>query len=249
MRGEPGPPTGPHFCSETERQAEVAAAEREQGLFRGSGGGTSEGGTAQCRRLCPPVSCHPRVPERDGASRSARLARAVRRHGGGGDGGTRAPRFCSAGSGRSEAAERRVVLVAVTMSADEEELKVPEEMFKDVKFFTVGDIDPKVPPRPPLGLLPAARVPTPLAGDGGRAGRDRPPPRKRCPASLAARRAGGGTRPRPLRGRAGSAAVTAAPSPPARHGSRAAAARRPRAALRAEEGREKGLPVRDGAGG
>ncbi|KAM7123535.1 LOW QUALITY PROTEIN: PAX-interacting protein 1 [Ciconia maguari] len=30
------------------------------------------------------------------------------------------------------------------MSADEEELKVPEEMFKDVKFFVVGDIDPKV---------------------------------------------------------------------------------------------------------
>lgn len=53
------------------------------------------------------------------------------------------------------------------MSADEEELKVPEEMFKDVKFFTVGDIDPKVPPRPPLGLLPAARVPTPPAGVGG----------------------------------------------------------------------------------
>lgn len=60
---------------------------------------------------------------------------------------------------------------AGTMSADEEELKVPEEMFKDVKFFTVGDIDPKVPPRPPLGLLPAARVPTPPAGvGGGRAG-------------------------------------------------------------------------------
>ncbi|XP_073190677.1 PAX-interacting protein 1 isoform X2 [Lepidochelys kempii] len=30
------------------------------------------------------------------------------------------------------------------MSAGGEELKVPEEMFKDVKFFAVGDIDPKV---------------------------------------------------------------------------------------------------------
>uniref|UniRef100_A0A8C8VIV0 PAX-interacting protein 1 n=1 Tax=Pelusios castaneus TaxID=367368 RepID=A0A8C8VIV0_9SAUR len=29
-------------------------------------------------------------------------------------------------------------------AADGEELKVPEEMFKDVKFFAVGDIDPKV---------------------------------------------------------------------------------------------------------
>lgn len=28
---------------------------------------------------------------------------------------------------------------------DQEVLKVPEEMFKDVKFFVVGDIDPKVP--------------------------------------------------------------------------------------------------------
>lgn len=94
---------------------------------------------------------------------------------------------------------------AGTMSAEEEELKVPEEMFKDVKFFTVGDIDPKVPPRPPLGLLPAARVPTPPAGGG--AGWDRPPPRKRCPARLAARRGGGGGE----RGRVLSGAARGAP--------------------------------------
>lgn len=30
---------------------------------------------------------------------------------------------------------------------DEGEPKVPEEMFKDVKFYAVGDIDPKVPRR------------------------------------------------------------------------------------------------------
>uniref|UniRef100_A0A8C9F5N1 PAX transactivation activation domain-interacting protein n=1 Tax=Pavo cristatus TaxID=9049 RepID=A0A8C9F5N1_PAVCR len=142
--GETGPAAGHYFCSERGRGAEVAAAEQEKGVFHGCGGGSSEGGAAWCRRLCPPFSYHPRVPEWDGASRSARLARAVRRHGGGGDGGTRAPRFCSAGSGRIEAAGRRAVRAAGTMSADEEELKVPEEMFKDVKFFTVGDIDPKV---------------------------------------------------------------------------------------------------------
>lgn len=28
---------------------------------------------------------------------------------------------------------------------DKGEMKVPEEMFKDVKFFAVGDIDSKVP--------------------------------------------------------------------------------------------------------
>lgn len=167
MGGKPGPAADPYFCSETGRGAEVAAAEQERGFFRGSGGGSLEGGAAWCRRLCPPLSYHPRVPEWDGASRSARLARAVRRHGGGGDGGP-GPRGSArrAAGGSRRPADAPCGWPAGTMSAEEEELKVPEEMFKDVKFFTVGDIDPKVPPRPPLGLLPAARVPTPPAGGG-----------------------------------------------------------------------------------
>lgn len=32
-------------------------------------------------------------------------------------------------------------------SEEEGELKVPEEMFKDVKFYAVGDIDPQVTSR------------------------------------------------------------------------------------------------------
>lgn len=35
-------------------------------------------------------------------------------------------------------------------TAGEEELRVPEDMFKDVKFFAVGDIDPQVPPPHPV---------------------------------------------------------------------------------------------------
>lgn len=52
------------------------------------------------------------------------------------------------------------------MSADEEELKVPEEMFKDVKFFVVGDIDPKVPGHPPPRLLPQLLPAFPPPGGG-----------------------------------------------------------------------------------
>lgn len=52
------------------------------------------------------------------------------------------------------------------LADDEEELKVPEEMFKDVKFFVVGDIDPKVPCHPFRSFPPSPwSPPTPGGGD------------------------------------------------------------------------------------
>lgn len=67
-------------------------------------------------------------------------------------------------------------LAAGTMSADEEELKVPEEMFKDVKFFVVGDIDPKVPGHPPPRPFPQLLLAPPPPGGGALWHRPAPPP-------------------------------------------------------------------------
>lgn len=43
------------------------------------------------------------------------------------------------------------------MTMSEPAPKVPEEMFREVKYYAVGDIDPQVPrrPRPPLSASPA----------------------------------------------------------------------------------------------
>lgn len=71
----------------------------------------------------------------------------------------------------------------------------------------------------PLGSFPPRASPHPPRG-GGRVGSSASAQTlPRAPRSAEGWR-GGGARPRPLRGCAGSAAVTAAPSPPARHGSR-----------------------------
>lgn len=60
-------------------------------------------------------------------------------------------------SSRSEAEAAASPDAIMAKEDDKGEMKVPEEMFKDVKFFVVGDIDPKVRCRgggralPPLG--------------------------------------------------------------------------------------------------
>lgn len=124
------------------------------------------------RAALPSPFHSPCVPAGDGVSRSARLARAVRRLGGGRGRETRAPAVFHSERGeyRGGGAGGGVVLAAGTMSADEEELKVPEDMFKDVKFFVVGDIDPKVPGHPPLCPFPQLLPASPPASGGEHCG-------------------------------------------------------------------------------
>lgn len=84
------------------------------------------------------------------------------------------------------------------LADDEEELKVPEEMFKDVKFFVVGDIDPKVPGHPFRSFPPyPSSSPTPF---GGGALWNRPATTRGLEARAASRGKGGSGGERALEG-------------------------------------------------
>lgn len=104
------------------------------------------------RAALPSLPLPPSPAARRGMVRPAAralLARFGGSAGGGGDGTGRETRAAAAphgerGGQRGGRGGPAAPPAAGAMSADEEELQVPEEMFKDVKFFVVGDIDPKV---------------------------------------------------------------------------------------------------------
>lgn len=79
--GQPGPDTASQDGSETGGAAEVAAAERRRPAPCCRRGGGSGGGSRADEPAVPSPPRPPYVPAGDGASRSARLARAVRRRG------------------------------------------------------------------------------------------------------------------------------------------------------------------------
>ena len=91
-------------------------------------------------------------PARAGAPRAGERARLA---GPGRGRAGRAVRERAPRAGRAGREPPRSLRAAATMS--DQAPKVPEEMFKEVKYYAVGDIDPQVPRRP----RPAPRVPGP----------------------------------------------------------------------------------------
>lgn len=135
------------------------------------------------------------VPQRAPCSRGSAARRGRGR-------GTRAPWFCSAGSGRIEAAGRRAVRVAGRHHVGGGgRAESPGGDVQRCQVLHGGRHRPEgTASAAPWAPSRRARPHTPR---GGGAGWDRPPPRKRCPARLAARRGGrGGERGRVLSGAA-----------------------------------------------
>lgn len=154
------------------------------------------------------------VPQRAPCSRGSAARRGRGR-------GTRAPWFCSAGSGRIEAAGRRAVRVAGRHHVGGGgRAESPGGDVQRCQVLHGGRHRPEgTASAAPWAPSRRARPHTPRGG-GGRVGSSASAQTlPRAPRSAEGWE-GGGVRPRPLRGCAGSAAVTAAPSPPARHGSR-----------------------------
>lgn len=90
--------------------------------------------------------------------------------------------------------------------------QVPEEMFKEVKYYAVGDIDPQVPHRP----RPPARRPRPRPGPAPASGArwaQNVGPRRLVPAGLAARRLGRPAPSRPATGAQGEGRDRGLPDP------------------------------------